>query len=375
MAILQVNARPAQRDHWPSRSQGWENRGHYFSNVSVHPNPQMHRLGARFSFLPHSPGQVDGSASPNDQTDMFQQQPNDPQETSQEIVWTLTPAITVGRAIISASQRLSEAGCDTPRLDAQVILAHVLGQDRSWLFAHHEYQLSDQEIERYTELIARRARREPVAYLIGRKEFYGLEFLVDRRVLIPRPETELLVDAALGQIASRSQEPVLVADVGTGSGAIAIAVAVNAPRSRVYAVDISPEALAVARENVRRLDGDGRVTLLLGDLLTPLPQPVDLIVANLPYIPAKVMETLDPDVRDYEPSMALAGGELGLQQIQRLLEQAPRFLKPDGTILLEIGHDQGEAVRELALGMAPRPRYVGVRQDYSGHDRLVTIEF
>ncbi len=304
------------------------------------------------------------------------QQLNDAQQfnTSQEIVWTLTPAITVGRAIVSASQRLSEAGCDTPRLDAQVILAHVLGQDRSWLFAHHDYQLSDQEIERYTELIARRARREPVAYLIGRKEFYGLEFLVDRRVLIPRPETELLVDAALGQIASRSREPVLVADVGTGSGAIAVAVAVNAPGSRVYAVDISPEALAVARENLRRLDGDGRVRLFLGDLLTPLPEPVDIIVANLPYIPVKVLETLDPDVRDYEPPMALAGGEEGLQQIERLLEQAPRFLKPDGTILLEIGHDQGEVVRELAQRMEPRPRYVGVRQDYSGHDRLVTIE-
>jgi release factor glutamine methyltransferase len=294
---------------------------------------------------------------------------------SQEIEWTLTPAITIGRAIVSASQRLAEAGCDPARLDAQVILAHVLGKDRSWLFSHHEYELSEAEIAEYTELIARRARREPVAYLIGRKEFYGLEFLVDRRVLIPRPETELLVDAVLGQINSRPGQRAVVADVGAGSGAIGIAVAVNAPHCRVYGLDVSADALAVAKQNVERLDERGQVTLLQSDLLENLPEPVDIIAANLPYIAPDTLPTLDPDVRDYEPTLALAGGDNGIELIKRLLDQAPHHLAPDGTILLEIGHDQADAVQSLVKEMSPQPRYVGIRQDYSGNDRLVTIEF
>ncbi len=283
------------------------------------------------------------------------------------------PLTTVGRALISARQRIDEAGSPTASLDAQVILAHVLGVDRSWLFAHHEYMLSAEEATAYTELIARRICHEPVAYLIGRKEFYGLEFQVDPRVLIPRPETELLVDAVLNFISDRETSCSLVADVGTGSGAISLALAANAPQINVYAVDLSHDALAVAQANVTALDGRGQVKLLHGDLLTPLPEPVDVIVANLPYISSKVYPELDADVRDYEPKVALESGMEGLDAIKQLLHQATHYLRPEGAIFLEIGYDQGEAVMALANACLPNAYHISLRQDYHGHDRLVTI--
>ncbi len=291
------------------------------------------------------------------------------------IQWTLAAGVPVGRALVSATQRLTEAGCDSPRLDAQLLLAHVLGQERSWLFAHHDHPLSPEEAQRYTELVARRARREPVAYLIGRKAFYGLEFVVDRRVLIPRPETELLVDLALDQLSRREGRPVAVADVGTGSGAIAVSLAVHAPWARIYGLDISAEALEVARENGRRLAQEDNPVFLQSDLLEALPQPVDLIVANLPYVTSQDYADLAPDILEYEPRLALEAGPEGLDLIRRLLDQAGDHLKSDGVILLEIGADQGEVVTELARQMEPRPSYIGVRRDYSGHVRTVTLEF
>lgn len=294
---------------------------------------------------------------------------------SQQITWTLTPSTPVGRALVSAVQRLNEAGCENARLDAQVLLAHVLGQERSWLFAHHDYPLSETETEQYTELVARRVCREPVAYLIGRREFYGLEFLVDQRVLIPRPETELLVDLALGQMRNRKSKRIVVADVGTGSGAIAVTLAIHAPEAHIYGLDVSPTALAVARKNQSRLAPEAAITFLQSDLLEALPEPADLIVANLPYVTADEYEQLDPDIRDYEPRVALEAGVQGLDVIERLLQQIGPHLKPKGAVLLEIGSHQGEAVIKLAKTMKPRPSYVGLRRDYSGHIRMVTLEF
>ncbi len=178
------------------------------------------------------------------------------------VMWTLTPSTMVGRAINAATQRLEEAGIDTARLDAQVILAHVLGVGRSWLFAHHEVTLDLEQAQRYTDLIARRVVYEPVAYLVERREFYGIELTVNRHVLIPRPETEMLVDAVLDYVAERSPAALTIADVGTGSGAIALAIAANAPEVKLYATDISPRALAVAQANVTSLDRRGQVLLL-----------------------------------------------------------------------------------------------------------------
>lgn len=291
----------------------------------------------------------------------------------QPVVWTLTPATTVGRAVNAATQRLEESGVSTARLDAQVILAHVLGVGRSWLFAHYEYALDTEQAERYTELIARRVSHEPVAYLIGRKEFYGLELNVDHRVLIPRPETEMLVDAVLEITSSAGQSPVIVADVGTGSGAIALAVAANAENAKVYALDLSQDALNVARANVARLDHHWQVTLLQGDLLQPLPECADVIVANLPYVTSADYRTLDLDVRGYEPQLALEAGAQGLDVITRLLRQVPSSLNPGGAVILEIGYDQGPAVLNLVEQILPQARHLDLHQDYQGHDRMVSF--
>lgn len=291
----------------------------------------------------------------------------------QPVVWTLMPATTVGRAVNAATQRLEEAGVSTARLDAQVILAHVLGVGRSWLFAHYEYALDLEQADQYTELIARRVRREPVAYLIGRKEFYGIDLQVDHRVLIPRPETEMLVDAVLELASAGDSEPIIVADVGTGSGAIALAVAANAENARIYALDVSDEALAVARTNVARHDQRWQVTLLHGDLLQPLPECADVIVANLPYVTSADYRTLDLDVRGYEPQIALEAGTQGLDVITRLLRQIPGHLKPGGAVILEIGYDQGQAVLNLVGQLLPQAQDVDLHQDYQGHDRMVTF--
>ncbi len=250
----------------------------------------------------------------------------------QRIVWKLTPATTVGGALNSATQRLQSADNDTPRLDAQIILAHVLNVNRSWLFAHHDYKLSKDEADAYTELIVRRMDHEPVAYLTGHREFYGLDFIVDQRVLIPRPETELLVDTVLDQIEMRVEElppgrHIRVADVGTGSGAIALAVATNCAKAVVFATDLSDDAINVARANIRRLDKRCQVRLLQGDLLEPLSNKVDMarvdiLAANLPYINSRDYSCLAPGVRNYEPQLALEAGPEGLDTIRRLLQQA-----------------------------------------------------
>jgi release factor glutamine methyltransferase len=291
----------------------------------------------------------------------------------QKVIWTLNPSTTVGRAVNAATQRLAEAGIDTARLDAQVILAHALGVSRSWLYAHFEDVLDATQRESFTELIARRIAHEPVAYLVGRKEFYGIELDVDTRVLIPRPETEMLVDAVLYLAADVAPASLVVADVGTGSGAIALAVAANAPNTRLFAIDLSADALAVAAANVERLDERGQVTLLRGDLLSPLPAPVDVVVANLPYVTSTDYAGLEPDVRVYEPQLALEAGPQGLDVITRLLRQVPEHLCPDGSVVLEIGYDQGQQVMELVETLLPQARDIELRKDYQGHDRTVTF--
>ncbi|HEX5570313.1 MAG TPA: HemK/PrmC family methyltransferase, partial [Ktedonobacterales bacterium] len=245
----------------------------------------------------------------------------------------LAAARTVGMALALAEGWLRAAGVgETPSLDAQVLLGQVTDANRAVTLAYPERALSAEQAARYAELIARRAAHEPVAYLTGHREFMGLDLLVDRRVLIPRPETELLVEAALADLAERlartPQSPPLVADIGVGSGAIPIALAVGEPRlPRLYGADISPEALALARENATRLGVAARITFLEGDLLAPLPKPVDLLTANLPYVAPD-----DPDVprsvSAYEPALAVYGAGDGLGHIRRLLAQAPSSLRP-----------------------------------------------
>jgi release factor glutamine methyltransferase len=292
------------------------------------------------------------------------------------VEWRLAGSVTVGRALGAARQRLKEAGSESSRLDAEVLLAHTLDVGRSWLFAHPERKLLPEEAATFESLVKRRAQYEPVPYLVGHKAFYGLDFNVDRRVLIPRPETEILVERALDVVnwncGDSPATTVRVADVGTGCGVIAVTVAVKCPQAHIYAIDLSADALDVAAQNIWRYGMADQVTLLQGDLLAPLAEPVDLITANLPYVPATAWPTLAPDIVRYEPRLALDGGPDGLTLIDRVLAQASPLLLPGGVILLEIGHEQGEAVRRKALQVFPWA-IVDVIRDYADLDRIVRV--
>lgn len=302
-----------------------------------------------------------------------------PQVTTQPIAWSLDRSSDVGRALLAASRRLRESESDSPQLDAAVLMAHVLGVSKAWLYAHPHRQLTPDEIARYEALVRRRMAHEPVAYLVGFKPFYGLDITVDRRVLIPRPETELLVDEVLAYVrylVAQGQAPRL-ADLGTGSGAIAVAIAVNAPEAFIYATDISEEALAVAAQNVWRYGVGEQVQLLPGNLLEALPEPVDVMVANWPYVPSAALASLPRQVRDYEPFLALDGGPDGLDIFRAFFDvlRTPagrQMLRPCGRIYLEIGADQGAAVRSLAEATFPDAA-VNVLADHAGLDRVVVV--
>jgi release factor glutamine methyltransferase len=283
---------------------------------------------------------------------------------------------TIQEALTDARTRLSAAENNTASLDAAVLLGHVLGLSRAALYTHPERELTSEELARFEALLERRARGEPVAYLTGHKEFMGLDLLVDRRALIPRPETELLVEMAAQEVQRRLQHgqnaPALrVADIGTGSGAIALALAVYVPQlPLIYATDLSAEALELAQENARRLGVEGRVRFLQGDLLEPLPEPVDLLLANLPYIASD--EPLAPTVRDYEPHLALFGEDGGLGHLRRLLSSVTPHLKPGATLLLEFGYDQRARLEALIPRLLPGATWRFI-SDYAGWDRLVVI--
>ncbi|HEX9414744.1 MAG TPA: peptide chain release factor N(5)-glutamine methyltransferase, partial [Ktedonobacterales bacterium] len=247
---------------------------------------------------------------------------------------------TWGEALTVATHMLARAGVSSSaQLDAVVLLGHVVGARRAALLAYPERALTHEQWMAYLSLVRRRMDAEPVAYLTGHREFMALDFLTDRRALIPRPETEQLVEAALDAACARIErdERPIVADIGTGTGAIAIALTVHEPRLvRIYATDISTDALALADENVRRHHVEDRVLLLHGDLADPLPEPVDLLVANLPYVSSDQADTLARDVRAYEPGLALYGEAGGLGHIARLLRGAPARLRPGAEMFLEI---------------------------------------
>lgn len=289
---------------------------------------------------------------------------------------TLGVARTLGEALRAATDALRRSNAtDTPELDAQVLLGHVTGFSRAQVLAYPERTLSPERAGAYAALVARRVRREPAAYLTGHREFMGLDILVDQRALIPRPETELLVEAALDELRGRldrGQTPV-VADIGTGTGAIAVAVAALEPRlPRVYATDVSPDALALAAENARRLGVAERVRFCQGDLLEPLPEPLDVLLANLPYVAPRDAGTLPPDVARFEPEIALYGADDGLGHFRRLLAQAPSHLRPGAALLLEFGYDQRSALDGLLRAAFPGAD-LRFGADYAGWDRYVIV--
>jgi release factor glutamine methyltransferase len=284
---------------------------------------------------------------------------------------TVRDALAQGRDLLAAPR--SAARDETPALDADVLLRHVLGISRAALLTNPERPLREAEWRRYRRLLRRRASGEPVAYLTGRREFMGLEFRVNRHVLIPRPETELLVERALAHVGGDGAGQRAI-DVGTGSGAIAISLAVARPALEALATDVSPAALAVARANARRLLGtrQRRLRFLEGSLLEPVDGQVDVIAANLPYVPSAEVPALPVSVRAFEPVLALDGGADGLDGYRALLRQAPAKLKPGGALLMECDPRQAPALARLAQAAFPQAT-VDVQRDLAGRERVVEV--
>ncbi len=276
--------------------------------------------------------------------------------------------MTIAEALGQGSKRLSFFS-STPHLDAEVLLAHLLQRGRASLLAHATDRLSEAQAVDFDALIVRRSHGEPVAYLTGHKEFYGLDLYITPDVLVPRPETESVVEACLHALPDGESSQLV--DIGVGSGAIIIAVAKNRPLLRAYGVEISPQALEVARKNCELHGVSDRVTLYLGHLLQPLPDKVDVIAANLPYVPPG---EASPDVATWEPKVAVfGGGEDGTSLIREFLSAAPNYLLPGGTVVMETAYSQGVLVSGLAREAFPNAA-VEVRKDLAGLDRIIVIK-
>jgi release factor glutamine methyltransferase len=286
----------------------------------------------------------------------------------------LPSATKVGKALAQARREFKQFGSGS--LEAQVLLAHLLDRPRDWILAHPEADLPQALFLQYLALIRRAAAGEPLAYLTGSREFFGLDFFTTPDALIPRPETELLAETALQWLADRrkinpsSLNPICAVDVGTGCGCIAATLAFREPGLRVLASDISFRALALAARNLAAHGVSNRVRLVQTDLLAPFRGPIDLLCANLPYIPAAALAALP--VARYEPRIALDGGPDGLRLIARALEQTALLLAEGGMALFEIEASQGKAARDMAAKYFPRAK-LAIEKDLSGKDRLLHI--
>ncbi|MDR1578378.1 MAG: peptide chain release factor N(5)-glutamine methyltransferase [Deltaproteobacteria bacterium] len=277
----------------------------------------------------------------------------------------------VGDLLQTTTVFLGQKGLATPRLEAELLLAEILALTRMQLYVHFDRVMTEQELEAYRGLIRRRIKREPSAYILGRREFYLLNFKVTPDTLIPRPETELLVDEAIA-LAKPLTEP-LIWDLGCGCGAIALALAKNLPQSRVTATDLSLPALEVAKGNALVLGLSDQVEFLAGDLTHPVAgRQFNLICANLPYVPQAEIETLDPDVSQFEPRLALDGGPDGLDPFRRLLPEVSVLLKPGGYLLLEIHPptlpDLTALIQQAQLAVQK------VLVDYGKNNRVVVVK-
>jgi release factor glutamine methyltransferase len=270
-----------------------------------------------------------------------------------------------------------QAGIDEAAGEAMVLLCHVLRLGKAEIFTQPERTLTGDELALLDGLIERRLRREPSAYITGHREFYGLGLFVDPRVLIPRPETEVMVEAAIDfgrSWITRNQKRMLAADIGTGSGAVAIALAVHIPEVLVYAVDISPGALDIATFNVRRHGVDGQIILVQGNLLEQINQEMDLVVANLPYIRGDELKCLQPEVYLHEPMLALDGGDRGIAVIETMLSQMPGKMAPGGALFLEIGEGQDERLTPIVRDILPGSDVTLVK-DLAGIGRCMRIRY
>jgi len=286
-------------------------------------------------------------------------------------------AWTLQKILNSIADHLKKGGVDSPRLSAELLLSYVLGMKRIELYARADTPISKQQIQHLDELTKRAGQHEPIAYLTGKTEFYSLALNVTRDCMIPRPETELLVERAI-EFLRTSSGTQWVCDLCTGSGCIAVAIAKNCPAARIIATDISADAIKVAAQNVEAYQLDEQIKLLSGDLFEPVKvisggQQFDLIVCNPPYVSAAEYEALPKTVRDYEPRLALFAGSDGLDICQRIITDAGDFLKPDGSLMLEIGYTQGPAVKEL-LQQAGTFSEIKIEKDLQHNDRLAIAQ-
>ena len=283
-------------------------------------------------------------------------------------------SMTLAEAINNAATRFTAAGIGTPRLDAEVLLRHALNRDRAWLLAHIHDRLDEELHGIFEQAVERRAKREPLQYITGKQEFWGLEFVVSPEVLIPRPETELIIETVLNSLHDRDKACTLV-DLCTGSGCIAVVLASELPMARVIATDKSPGALAVARENASSHDVLDRILFIEGDLTAPMESldingQVDIIVSNPPYVRSSDYAALQPEVKDYEPALALFGGPEGTDVHQRIINAAARYLKSNGLLIMEMGIGQAET---LANNLKEDGRYrsLEILRDLARIERVI----
>jgi release factor glutamine methyltransferase len=281
---------------------------------------------------------------------------------------------TIQKLLNWTTEYLTSKGIDSPRLSAELLLSHVLGLKRIELYTQFEKIVTGQQLDLLHGLVNRAGQKEPIPYIVGKTEFYSLELDITADCMIPRPETELLVERAIEFLRSRTGKQ-FVCDLCTGSGCIAVAIARNYPDCQIIATDISDAALSVAAKNVEKHQLKERIRLLCGDLFDPImPQldveKFDLIVCNPPYVSAAEFEKLDKNVKDYEPKVALFAGDDGLDIYRRIIERVEQFLKPDSVLMMEIGHKQGQAVKQL-LEQAGCFGEITIEKDLHGNGRIV----
>lgn len=284
---------------------------------------------------------------------------------------------TIQKLLNWVAEYLGKKGNDSPRLGAELLLSHVLAKKRIELYTQFDQCVAEDQLAQLRELVKRAGQHEPVAYLLGKTEFYSLELNVTPDCMIPRPETELLIERAIEFLRLRTGTQ-HVCDLCTGCGCIAVAIAKSFPNARIIATDISEPALHVAAKNVEKYHLKNRIELLCGDLFEPVTQNLggdrfDLIVCNPPYVSAAEYEALDKTVRDYEPKVALFAGADGLDICRRVIQDADRFLKQDGTLMLEIGYSQSLAIKDL-LEQTGTFAEIRIEKDFQSHDRIVIAE-
>jgi release factor glutamine methyltransferase len=279
--------------------------------------------------------------------------------------------MTVLETIQRSTEFLARKGVDSPRLQTELLLAHQLKLQRMQLYLNFERALGQADLDKFRELIRRRGHREPLQHIIGSTSFCGLELVVNRHVLVPRPETEQLAERGWSFLSSLNHGPPTALDFGTGSGCLAIALAFKCPAARIFALDISKEALELARQNAVRHGVSERINWVASDGLTALQNgtPFDLIISNPPYIPSAEISTLQPEVRDYDPRRALDGGTDGLDFYRQLAAEAGTFLRPEGKIMLEFGDGQAELLRALFEGQ----KWIveAIEKDYTHRPRML----